>query len=104
MIYTVHGDQGAVRVEDDDVEVSIMGTTRDGKQTWERRPEHLCSDWMDASHVNWFGSVFKKFAEAIEHREYVGRDAVEGLRSVELIEAAYESARQNSRELPLLRN
>jgi hypothetical protein len=56
---------------------------------------------MDASHVEWFRSVFERFAEAIANREYVGRDAIESYKSIELIETAYESARQGSRELPL---
>jgi predicted dehydrogenase len=101
VIYTVHGDQGAVRVEDDDVEIAIAKTGSDGRTTWDFQRDRVSSHWMDASHVEWFCSVFERFAEAIAVREYVGRDAIESFKSIELIETAYESARQGSRELPL---
>lgn len=101
VIYTVHGDGGAVRVEDDDIEVSIPIADGAGRIRWDRTCERISSDWPDASHVHWFHSVFGGFHEAIAARDYVGREAVESLKCIQLIETAYESSRQGSRELPL---
>jgi predicted dehydrogenase len=101
VIYTVHGERGALRVEDDDVEVALVKVGEDGRTTWEMQRERVASNWMDASHVGWFRSVFESFASAIAHSDYVGLEALESYKCVELIEAAYESSRQGSREVIL---
>lgn len=101
VIYTVHGEYGAIRVEDDDVEVSTMQVGPDGRTTWEIDRQRRPSNWMDASHVHWFRSVFERFAATIETRDWVSRETLESLKCIELIETAYESARQGSRELSL---
>lgn len=101
VIYSIHGTEGAVRVEDDDVEVSRMRRAANGRTTWDVERETVASDWMDASHVKWFAAVFERFVGAIGRREFVGPDAIESYRCVELIEAAYESSRLGSREVPL---
>jgi len=101
VIYSIHGDRGAIRVEDDDVEISTMRVGDDGRTTWDVDRQRRPSNWMDASHVNWFKSVFERFADAVDGRDYVSRETVESLKCIELIETAYESARQGSRELPL---
>jgi predicted dehydrogenase len=72
VIYTVHGDLGAVRVEDDDVEVTLARTQPDGSVAWDVRRQVISSSWMDASHVHWFQSMLRDFAEAVERREHVG--------------------------------
>jgi hypothetical protein len=56
---------------------------------------------MDASHVGWFESLLAQFASAIDSREYVGKDAVDALKCIELIHAAYASASDGCRELRL---
>jgi predicted dehydrogenase len=103
VIYTMHGERGAIRVEDDDVEISVAhpGTNGNGRPAWTTTREHISSDWMDASHVQWFESVLDQFASAIESHEHVGKDAVDALQCVELINAAYASARDGCRELRL---
>ncbi|HVU02180.1 MAG TPA: Gfo/Idh/MocA family oxidoreductase [Polyangiaceae bacterium] len=101
VIYSIHGTNGAVRVEDDDVEVSTMVRDASGKTTWDVRKESISSDWMDASHVKWFKTVFDRFVSAMDRKEWVGRDAIESFRAVELIEGVYESARRGSREVRL---
>jgi predicted dehydrogenase len=99
VIYTIQGSNGAIRVEDDDVEVCVMkraaGSTR---VTWERTRESIPSDWMDAGHSIWFASLFTQFRAAIEERDWAGREAKDSLACVELISAAYASARDSSRE------
>jgi predicted dehydrogenase len=106
VIYTLHGEHGAIRVEDDDVEVAVMtqaaGGVANGKGAkWNLTSEQVKSDWMDASHVTWFSSLFERFSDAIDSKEYVGKDARDALRCVELITTAYASARAGCRELSL---
>ena len=93
VIYTVHGAKGAIRVEDDDLEIT---TTARGAPEVLR--ERLPSDWMDASHVKWFASLIDDFAGAVARREWVGKDAEDAVRCIELIGAAYASARRSGRE------
>ncbi|HET6339794.1 MAG TPA: Gfo/Idh/MocA family oxidoreductase [Polyangiales bacterium] len=104
VIYTIHGDHGALRVEDDDVETSVFhtnGNPNPAKPIWERSTQHVSSAWMDASHVAWFGSLFDSFAKAMDERSYLGSDAQDALRCIEVIRAAYASAGESSREQPL---
>jgi predicted dehydrogenase len=100
VIYTIHAEHGAIRVEDDDVEVAVK-VTQNAKAAWEVQRERIASDWMDASHVGWFRVLFQQFASAIANHDFVGRDTVAGLRTVEVIEAAYASAIDRSRERSL---
>jgi predicted dehydrogenase len=104
VLYTIHGDQGAIRVEDDNVEVARRAPTGEGAHpsaewTFERRD--ISSDWMDSSHVTWFNSLFDDFQHAIEKGEWVGKEAEEAYLCVQLIQTAYASAQDGSRELPL---
>jgi predicted dehydrogenase len=102
VLYTLHGDRGAIRVEDDAVEVSVMDSPeRPAKTKWTTREEEIPSHWMDASHAAWFASMLGEFGTAIDRRDVTGMHAEEALRCVELIEAAYDSAADGSREVTL---
>ena len=101
VLYTLHGERGAIRVEDDDVELAVQERGAGGGTTWTFERQAISSDWMDSSHVTWFNSLFDDFRGAIDRGEYVGRDAEEAFRCVQLIATAYTSAREGSRELPL---
>ena len=59
VIYTIHGDAGAIRLEDDDVEITERG------KVVERRS--IASHWGDASHKEWFGAILDRFAR--RHRQ-----------------------------------
>ena len=99
VIYTLHGERGAIRVEDDDIEVSEkLGS--DGKTARVERFS-VASDWMDASHATWFGALLDGFARAIDAGEHVGADARAAASCVRLIETAYASARSGSLEMAL---
>jgi len=107
VIYTVHGDRGAVRVEDDDLEIAELCSRTDARRTsggahFTLERHSIASEWMDASHVTWFGSLLDEFKHAIVTRDYVGREAREALLCVRLINAAYASALAGSREISLL--
>ncbi len=101
VIYTVHGDAGTVRVEDDDVEVTTRTGANDGAA--ETRRHRAASRWMDASHVDWFRSLFARFASAVRGDDFVGAETVTAVRCVETIAAAYASAGEGSRERVLPR-
>jgi predicted dehydrogenase len=101
VLYTLHGDRGAVRVEDDHIEIAVQDRAPRGDIRWSFEREVIASDWMDSSHVTWFDSLFDQFKAAVERREYVGREAEEAFLCVQLISTAYASARDGSRELPL---
>jgi predicted dehydrogenase len=96
VIYTIHGANGAIKVEDDDVEIHRKG------QPVEKHS--LASNWMDASHAKWFEALHHDFAAQIERGEWVGQEAQDAATCVQLIETAYASARSEGRELALERS
>jgi predicted dehydrogenase len=102
VIYTLHGDRGAIRVEDDDVEVAVMAEAHgDARTTWELNVARVSSEWMDAGHSVWFQSLFAQFAAAMDQRDYAGKEAQDALRCLEVITGAYQSARDGCAERPL---
>ena len=98
VIYTLHGSLGAIKVEDDDIEVTIRG---EGNIPASVEKRTISSDWMDASHATWFASVQQQFATAIEEGDFVGKEANEAFLCVQLIDRAYASSAAQCRELPL---
>jgi predicted dehydrogenase len=107
VIYTIHGDRGAIRVEDDDIEVAVMGepraTAASGRHAWELTSKKVASEWMNAGHAGWFGSMFGEFAAAMDRGDSVVPSALNALRCIEVITTAYESANDGSRERPILK-
>jgi predicted dehydrogenase len=117
VLYTIHGDRGAIRVEDDHIEIAthLPGKDADARKApaalaahdgapdtqWEFERREIPSDWMDSSHVTWFNSLFDDFKSAIDRRDFVGKEAREAFLCVQLITTAYASAREGCRELPL---
>jgi len=104
VIYTIHGDHGAIRVEDDAIEVARAGRGNNissPDMAWQFERLDVPSDWMDSSHVTWFNSLFDDFQRAIAQGEWVGKEAEESFLCIELIQTAYASAQDASRELPL---
>lgn len=106
VIYTVQGERGAITVDDDDMQIALMKQTKgpdvaQGAVTWDVEKRSIASHWMDASHVSWFNSLFDQFKTAIEKNDYVGKEAREAYLCIQLISAAYTSAQEGSRELPL---
>jgi predicted dehydrogenase len=105
VIYTIHGDRGAIRVEDDDIEVAVMGEPQPAapgaipKSTaWDLKTKKVASEWMDAGHAGWFRTMFPEFVTAMDRREIIGKPAQNALRCLEVITTAYESANDESRE------
>ena len=106
VIYTVQGETGAITVDDDDLQLAVMKKTAgpdvgQGAVKWDVQKRNISSHWMDASHVEWFNSLFDQFKTAIVNYEYVGKETREAYLCVQLIQAAYESSRNGCRQLPL---
>ena len=106
VIYTVQGEQGAITVDDDDLQLAVQESTggpdvAQGAVKWNVEKRAIASDWMDASHVSWFNSLFDQFRSAIERGEWVGKEAKESYLCIQLITTAYRSAQEGCRELPL---
>ena len=97
VIYTIHGANGALKIEDDEIE--IHRKRAGGKVEVEKRS--AASHWMDASHAEWFKALHLDFQAAIRTGEWVGREAHDAVLCVQLIETAYASARSDGRELEL---
>jgi predicted dehydrogenase len=98
VIYTLHGDRGAITVDDDVIDV----LSKDGAPRALDRSRVVPSRWGDASHKEWFGGVLDGFAEAMRTDDFVGMDAIDAVQCIRVISAAYASARRGSREVPIL--
>ncbi|MFL5348043.1 MAG: Gfo/Idh/MocA family protein [Hyalangium sp.] len=106
VMYTVQGDQGAITIDDDDLQLAVMRRTdgpdvAQGAVTWEVEKYSISSHWMDASHVSWFNSMFDQFLVAIRDGDFVGKDAREAYLCIQIITQAYRSAADSCREKPL---
>jgi predicted dehydrogenase len=97
VIYTIHGASGAIKVEDDDIE--IHRKRAGGQIDVERRS--AASHWMDASHAEWFKALQLEFAQAIRTGQWIGQEARDAAMCVQLIETAYASARADSKQLAI---
>jgi predicted dehydrogenase len=102
VLYIVQGTRGAIMVDDDDIQV-LSGITQlesTGVSSGTRRFS-VASHWGDASHVDWFNSMFDKFVGCIEGGHWVSDELREAYMCVQIIMKAYESSAQGCRELPL---
>ena len=91
VIYTVHGERGAIIARDDDIEV--MTQVAAGEElTWNVERRTTSSDWMDASHTAWFNALFDRFHDAIESGDYAGADVRDACRCIGVIGEAYASS------------
>jgi predicted dehydrogenase len=105
VLYTLHGDRGAIRVEEDHIEIAHMSPdpSRSYQGKWEFERRTISSDWMDSSHSSWFDSLFDEFRSAMDAGNFSGEDAQTAFECIQLIQAAYLSASQQSREVPISR-
>jgi predicted dehydrogenase len=101
VLYTIHGDRGAIRVEDDRVEIARLrrNAFTSYRARWDFEDAQTASDWMDSSHVGWFNSLFDEFKLAIERGAHVGTELLEAYRCIQLIHTGYASSKDDSRRL-----
>lgn len=100
VIYRIQGEKGAITVEDDDLQIEAHNGKREATNAAVEKIS-INSHWADASHGSWFDSLFNHFREAIERGDFASKDAQEAVLCVQLINTAYRSAHEGSRELPL---
>jgi predicted dehydrogenase len=99
VIYTIHGANGALKVEDDDIEIHRRRAGQPGQIDVERLS--AASHWMDASHAEWFKPLQAEFVQAIRTGQWVGPEARDAAMCVQLIETAYASARADGKQLAI---
>src|SRR5262245_38331006 len=97
VIYTIHGANGAIKVEDDEVE--IHRKRAGGQVDVERRI--AAAHWMDASHAEVSKGLELGFVQAIRAGQWVGQEARDAAMCVQLIETAYASARADGKQLAI---
>jgi predicted dehydrogenase len=97
VIYTIHGANGAIKVEDDDIEIHRK---RAGGQVDVERLS-AASHWMDASHAEWFKALQGEFVHSMRTGNFVSQEARDAAMCVQLIETAYASARADGKQLAI---
>ncbi|HYZ88448.1 MAG TPA: Gfo/Idh/MocA family oxidoreductase [Myxococcales bacterium] len=97
VVYSLQGTDGALVIDDDDYELTTAA--RSAKPRVEKGT--IASHWMDASHTQWFDSLFDQFKSAVQSGDFVGRELREAVACVQIIETCYRSSAEGSRELPL---
>ncbi len=97
VLYTLHGARGAIIVDDDTISLHRSDNGRSQLVS----TKLAASQWMDASHKEWFGRLFDEFREAIRVGAFVSEHTVDAIKCIETIGAAYASARRNSREVEI---
>ena len=94
LVYTIHGEQGTIAMHDDELEIETASGDVE-KLT-------LPSDFGDSSHASWFNMLFEDFREAIDCGDFAGKETEQAALCVQVIDTAYRSAREESRELPII--
>jgi predicted dehydrogenase len=102
VIYTLHGERGAIIARDDDIEVVTPRTNGSpGEVSWDVERKVTSSSWMDASHTEWFNAMFDRFLAAIENHDYAGEEILDACRCIAVIGEAYASSADACLERPL---
>jgi predicted dehydrogenase len=104
-LYSIHGENGAITVDDDLLKLSIKNNNENNNQshkaTWQVENYDIASQWDDSGHKEWFNSMFDEFQKAITNSDYLNREIVDALFCVQSITKAYESIINNSEKLLL---
>jgi predicted dehydrogenase len=103
VIYTLQGELGAITVDDDELQLAVAerGAIADPRAKWSFEKRSVSSHWMDASHSQWFDSLFDEFKGAIQEGAFVGKEARDAYFCVQTISNAYRSADEGCREVAL---
>jgi predicted dehydrogenase len=97
VIYTLHGDRGAITVDDDAIDV----LSKDGPAAGHERARRVPSRWMDASHKEWFSGLLDEFRGALDRDDFVSAETIDAVQCMRVISAAYASVRRGSREVQI---
>ncbi|MBI5534836.1 MAG: Gfo/Idh/MocA family oxidoreductase [Deltaproteobacteria bacterium] len=103
-VFTIHGDRGAIVINDDELQIVAADAPAGGPASTTRpRTGRLSvpSDCQDARHSAWFEPIWPQFLDAIAADRFVGKDALDAVRTIQVIEAAYVSAAHAGQQCPL---
>jgi predicted dehydrogenase len=92
VIYALQGSAGAVVVDEDDAQLVSGGHV-------ERKT--IVSKFDDASHTEWFTSMFEQFAGDVRRQSHVTSELKESFWCIATIEAIYRSAALRGAEVPV---
>jgi len=92
VIYTLQGNAGAVVVDEDEAQIFSEGRM-------ERKT--IVSKFDDASHTDWFTSMFDQFAGDVARGIHVTDELKESYWCIATIEAIYRSAAQGAQDVPI---
>jgi predicted dehydrogenase len=92
VIYALQGSRGAVVVDEDDAQL-----VSDGKLS----RKAIVSKFDDASHTEWFTSMFEQFVDDVEQRRHVTSELKESYWCIATIEAIYRSASLRGQDVPV---
>lgn len=90
VIYALQGTKGALVVDEDEAQIFVDGQC-------ERRT--IVSKFDDASHTDWFSSMFDAFVRDVEAGNFVTSELKESYWCVATIEAIYRSQAEGCREV-----
>ena len=106
VLYTIQGDKGAITIDDDRMQVSIINKKENElnshKASWQNYEYNISSDWMDSSHTSWFNSMFDNFKIAIQENDFANKEIIDAYFCVHSIVKAYESINNNSTKINLM--
>ena len=105
-LFTVHGERGAIRIEDDDIEVSMMQETGGeelphGAVTWVKERRNLFSESQTSHLSQGFDPLFEQFTHSIDRGEYAGQETRDAYLCLHIAEKIYESAKNKCQEVEL---
>ena len=92
VIYALQGANGAVVVDEDEAQIFSGG---------QKEKKTIVSKFDDASHTEWFSSMFDQFAGDVEAGVHVTSELKESYWCVATIEAIYRSQAEGCREVPI---
>ena len=103
VLYTLHGNKGAIVVDDDIVRVLSRDQAIPLPDDLARTGGVITTDsqWADASHREWFADMFSGFVNAIDEGTYVSKDTRDAVECMNAIEACYASALDGGREVTI---
>jgi myo-inositol 2-dehydrogenase / D-chiro-inositol 1-dehydrogenase len=102
--YTLHGERGAITVDGGRVEL-LLPPQAEG--LLETRPEvdistlEMVSSDEEEGERPWFEAILDEFVTAIRTEDFVSRETRDALSCAAVMDAAYESTVQRSREVPI---
>jgi predicted dehydrogenase len=92
VIYALQGSKGAVVVDEDEAQLFSNGTS-------ERKT--IVSKFDDASHTEWFASMFDQFVRDVDSGTHVTSELKESYWCMASIDAIYRSAQEQGREVAI---